>query len=576
MSELQDQIQVDLQSGTTEAVVDDDARETARQVEEFIGALLKDYRARQAYSRGNQLIERFHHGVQDQLYATWEMVPHLTLTIDEGRFLWNDLPVYDQPIGHDNLAFMFFRDGLRTLAFLPGCEQGELREFVEIVASQRRGQADLLASLWHRDFTFIRMQYVDVGEDENLNVPAGNRNAGAGETIPDMTEIERVVADGPVGAEVDEAFAKILLSEADQGYLQGEIELELERELQHDVTLALLDQFEMRDQERRTQVVDVIRRLLPRLLAAPDFATAALIVNELQLLANRTGERDTQGLVASLLRDMSEAMAHLIASHREEAATAPHQEEIRSLLGALQAEAIPTLVRALPAIGDDSLRDQIEGALEGLVAQSPKQLTQLLTAEDPMLAAEAANILARLGVVEAVPDILQLARRTDVMARRAAIEALAYLETDKAGPVLFRALDDHDWTVRKSALESIARVVPPGTGTQLRQRISSRQFSSRDEVEQMAFLRTLVAAGPDEAIPELSRLLNSRRRWGSRQPAIVRAGAARALALVGTPSAAAELAKAADDRTASVAEAVRLCLRHLEQNMGTLPEDSEE
>jgi HEAT repeat protein len=575
MSELQDQTSVDLQSGGPGAAVDDDARETARQIEEFISALLKDYRARQAYSRGNQLIDRFHEGVLDQLHATWQLVPHLTLTIDEGRFLWNDLPVYDQPIGHDNLAFMFFRDGLRTLAFLPGCELGELREFVEIIASQRRGQADLLASLWHRDFTCIRMDYVDVGEDENLNVPSGNRNAGAGETIPDMSEVERVVADGPVGADVDDAFNKILLSEADKGYLQGEIELELERELQHGVTLALLDQFEMRDQERRTQVVDVLRRLLPRLLATPDFATAALIVNELQLLANRTGERDTQELVASLLRDMSEAMAHLVANPMEESAATPRQEEIQALLGALQAEAIPTLVRALPAIADDALRDQIEGALEGLVAQSPEQLTALLTAEDPMLAAEAANILARLGVVEAVPDVLQLARRTDVMARRAAIEALAYLETDEAGPVLFRALDDHDWTVRKSALQSIARVVPTGTGIQLRQRISNRQFSSRDEVEQMAFLRTLVAAGPDEAIPELSRLLNARRRWGSRQPAIVRAGAARALALVGTPLAATELARASNDRNPSVAEAVRLCLRHLEQNVGTLPEGTD-
>ena len=192
-----------------------------------------------------------------------------------------------------------------------------------------------------------------------------------------------------------------------------------------------------------------------------------------------------------------------------------------------------------------------------------------------MLAAQAANILARLGIVEAVPDVLQLARRTDVMARRAAVEALGYLETDEAGPILFRALDDHDWTVRKAALQSIARVVPEGTGSQLRQRISSRQFTNREEVEQMAFLRTLVAAGPDEAVPELAKLLNARRRWGSRQPAIVRAGAARALALVGTSQAAAELARASDDKNPSVAEAVRLCLKHLEQNVGTLPEDTD-
>lgn len=577
MEDVQDQSSVNLKSGSAGVSVDDIDRDSALRIEEFIVALLKDYRTRQAYVRGNQLIERFHRALLDQVRNLWEDLPHLTLTIDEGQLVWQDQPVYNQPIGHDNFAFMFFREGIRTLAVLPGCEQGELREFVEILANVRRGRSsDLLATLWHRDFSFIRIEYVDVGEDENLDVPAGNRNAGAGETITDMSEIERVVEAGPVSTEVDDEFQQILLSEADQGYLRREIELDQERDLVHDVTLALLDQFEMRDHERRQQVVDILRKFLPELLAIPDFASVALIVNELQLLANKTGERDTQELVVALLRDMSEAMAALVSTVMDGAEHDPEGSDVDALLRALQAEALPTLVRALPSVSDPNLRSRIEQAIDGLVARFPAHMTELLGSDDPVLAAEAALTLARLGIASAVQDLERLAKRPETVARRAAIEALGFMPADEAGPCVFAALDDPDWTVRKTALLAITRLAPPGAARDLRQHIASRRFASREEVEQAAFLRALVAAGPEESVAELALLLNGRGRWGGKQAAIVRAGAARALASVGTPEAVQELNKAEHDKNSTVKDAVQLCLRHVEQTRESHPDEDEE
>ena len=214
--------------------------------------------------------------------------------------------------------------------------------------------------------------------------------------------------------------------------------------------------------------------------------------------------------------------------------------------------------------------------LDGLVARFPAHLTALLLSDAPVLAAEAAAILARLGITEAVDEVARLARRPETVARRAGVEALGFMPAEKAGRVVMRALDDTDWTVRKAALTAIAQLAPTGAARELRRRISNRRFASRDEVEQAAFLRALVAAGPEESIPELAHLLNGRKRWGGRHAAIVRAGAARALALVGTPNAAKELSRASGDRNSTVASAVSLCLRHLEQNTGTLPEEDQE
>jgi HEAT repeat protein len=536
--------------------------ETAEKIEEFISALLKELKARQSYVPGNPLIERFHHAVRELALELWDRIPHLTVRMDEGRLLWKDHPVYDRPVGHGNFAFMFFKDGLRTLAFLPGCESGELREFLEVLARVRQGRsADLLATLWHRDFSLIRMEYVDVSEDDVHDLPVTDRHAGEGEQLP-TGELEQVVEAGPVAPRHEKAFNELRLTEADRQYLQREMELELGRPLAHDVTLALLDQFEMRDQERRRQVVDILRELLPRLLRQPDFATASMIVNELQLLANKTGERDTQELVASLLRDMSEGMAELVSA-ADASELGPESDEVEALLGALQAEAIPTLVRALPAISDPVLRARVEEALDRLILRFPLHVTRLLDAEDPMLSAEAAGIVSRLGLSGAVEGLIKAAQRPEAIARRAAIEALSHIDSEEANRAVTAALDDSDETVRVAAVTAAALRHGPEAADAIRRAIGSRGFATRDAGEQMAFLKSLVALSGDAAVETLSELLNGRHWWFLRHAPSLRASAARALAIVGTPAAVEALREAENDRTAAVAHAVRVSLRHI-------------
>ena len=80
----------------------------------------------------------------------------------------------------------------------------------------------------------------------------------------------------------------------------------------------------------------------------------------------------------------------------------------------------------------------------------------------------------------------------------------------------------------------------------------------------MNFLKTCVAVCGDTIVADLSQILNGRRWWGGRRPPALRAGAARALGLLGTDEARRELQKSAGDKTASVNSAVRAAVRDLE------------
>jgi HEAT repeat protein len=541
---------------------------TAEQISELFTAIIKEIRARQTYVAGNPLIERFHRDVEERFVTLWDELPHLALAVDENRLTWRDLEVYSHPVGHDNLAFQFFRDGIRQLAFLPGGED-ELQEFLQILAGIRQGRStDLLATLWHRGFEFIRMEYVDVSEEEALELPRSGDGPGDDESLNDLSEIQDVLSGSPVQEEEEAAFSDLVIGEADEAYLRREMEAEFNRPLIRDVTLSLLDQFEMRDQERRRQVVDIVRALLPRLLDRRDFSTVALIVTELQLLANKTGEVDTQELVTSLLRDMSEAMAELISVATDRTVEGPEEDELTALLGALQAEAIPILVRAVPSLQATEMQDHLSEALDRLVSAHPESILTLLRAEDPMLAAEAARIASRLRMSDAEPALTELSQRPESVVRLAALEALASLDSAAGVKALFAAMGDSDREIRTAATDAIERIRPPGAAEELQQRLQAGAVRGYDDVEQMSFLKTCVAVCGDRIVADLSQILNGRRWWGGRRPPTFRASAARALGLVGTDEARRELQKSAGDKTASVNSAVRAALRDLESRDG--------
>ena len=555
---------------TEAAAADVPSEENARiagEVSDLVSALIKELRARQTYVAGNPLIERFHRDVRERFARLWEELPHLTLAVDEDRLKWRGHAVYSHPVGHDNFAFQFFRDGIRQLAFLPGGAD-EIEQFIGILADIRPGKsADLLARLWHRDFEYIRMEYVDVSEEEALDLPTGHAGGGD-EAITDMSEIQEVLSSGPVPEEETAEFADLVLGEADEAYLRREMDAEFNRNLLRDVTLALLDQFEMRDQERRRQVVDIVRELLPRLLDQRDFSTVALIVTELQLLANKTGEADTQALVTALLRDMSEGMAELISVATDSESQVPEQDELSALLGALQAEAIPILVRAVPSLEGTDLREPLSDALDRLVADHPASVLTLLRAEDPMLVAEAARIVARLRIEGAEATLTELLSRPEVIVRLGALEALAGMDSKAGIEALFKALSDSDRQIRIAAADAIERIRPPGADEVLQRLLESGVTRQYDDTEQMSFLKTCVAVCGDTIVPDLSKALNGRRWWGGRFPLPMRTGAARALGLIGGAVARSELERATDDRAPAVASAVRAALRRIDTMEG--------
>jgi HEAT repeat protein len=531
-------------------------------VRDWVTLLVKTVRASQLYVSTNPILRGFLDDLGRKMDVLWDDLRELTFGIEEYAWRWRGHVVYQADPSPDNLAFQFFKDGIRRLTFLPGAELEELREFVDVIREARQAGEqgdDLLTLLWYRDFGYIRYEYVDALSSD-VEVPGPNLEglqATAGAVLPEIPGLELAseVAGPQVAMREDFQPTLYFLDESDVAYLQRELRLEWERDIRRDVLTALLDQVEIGMPENRKEALESLRDMLPRLLSAGDFANAALVLSELQAIAR--AQPEVAPAIERLLEEASEprVLEELVRT-LEDGSVNPSTEAFSTFLGALRPNAIPTLIRVIPGIARAEARVQLVDALERLAAAHHDRLVRLFASPDAGVVAEAARMVGRLGVTEAAPQLAALLERPEDEVRAAAVEALATLRSSIAGETLLRALDDPSREVRVAAARGLAQLAYAPGAERLERWVKGKALRSRDLTEQLAYFEAYAAAAGPAAVPVLDRLLNKRTWWGGRRPAPIRACAARALGLLRDPAAAAALARAERDGDPMVRSAV--------------------
>ncbi|MGD2216315.1 MAG: HEAT repeat domain-containing protein [Gemmatimonadales bacterium] len=556
--------------GTEEAVpvADDGGLDT--EVREFLTAFVKTVRAAQLYVQGNPLLHQFIEDLKRRLSAIWDRVPSLKLTIYESEIRWLDSKVYQEKLGgQDNLAFNLYRDGIRRVELLPGVEDDELRQFIDVLRlakTLKEDEDDLLTLLWNCDFSLIRYEYVDVLGDEPP-VPTPDLSQ-ADDTLPALPELELSPELQTPTLREDFEPSLYFLDEADVAHLQQELHREWDRPVTQDVTIAILDQYELGDEERRAEVVDILRQMLPRVLAEGDFSKASFIVGELKGIAvKKQDEPSILQEVDAIIGELSEPIVlEQLVKILEDGTVDPNSEALATLLGALKPQAIVVLIQALPLVARKEAREQLLATLDRLASMNPKLMPGLVAAEDPRVAAEAAKIAGRLKMSGTAEPIAKLLKRPEQEVRVAAVEALVALRTSMAGGPLMAALTDGSRDVRVAAAKGIAKLKYSPGAQQLEAFIKGNELRKRDLTEQLAFFEAYARAAGDKGTRLLARMLNGRRFLWFKYPSPLRACAARALGLVGGREAEQELNVAEFDSDPMVLSAVHAARREPAEN----------
>ena len=539
-------------------------------VEEALRAVSAALRSYRLYAGQGPMLERFVDGARAKILPLWETLPQVKLEIDEQSMRWEGVRVYPAGDSGHELAFLFYKDGIREITLLQGFENevGTLLRVLGTAPQVKQEEDDLLTLLWQEDFSSFQYRNVEsaveTGEYESGETPVPGE--------PVSPEAVRSDAAQPPTGITPQDFQETLyfLDEAELQRLADDVRLETERDLWEAVLTALYDRIEDGSPERQGRILGLMAEVLPSFLGSSDFRRANALLGEIAELASRPGVLSPPALrqVRELFSQLAggEAIAQLVKVFEEGPETL-RDPAVSALFEYFPPEALAPLSRASATITRPDVRRAFEAVVERLANDNREEVVRLLGSDDPQMAAAAARWAGQLGVGAATNTVVKLLQHPEAPVRVAAIDALVALKAAVAGKSLEGLLEDPERDVRMAAARALAALEYSTARGALEAALQGKRLRAADRSEKIAFFEAYGRLGGAEAVPLLDKTLNARGGWlGKGESAEIRACAALGLARVRHPSARAALTAAASDADPVVRSAVARALRDEERS----------
>ena len=553
------------------------------EVKELFVTLSKAIRAVQLYDENNPVYQRFVQSLGEALRKLWSEVDKLVVGIEEEVFTVGGEEVYRAENRSDSLAFLFYKDGVREITLLPGIEDEELTRFLGVIQRARKGRGeseDLLTILWEADLARLQYQAVDL-LDDGVEIPAAGEGGCSTEQLQAALKAETVEEekseeqDGEEGAPPKRAEGAVsrddfnptlyALDPREMDVLRQEVGLEMARDLRGDVLSALLDRLEeSANPERQSEILAILRTLLPNFLSRSEIPAAARVLKELSDLEGRSGlfdpqrQQEAETIVDRL--SSAETMDELVSALEEGSVTAS-PEELSALLEHLRPAALAPLLRASELTVIRELQPVLRSAVHGIAERNTDAVAALLGDEDPVVLAGAARLAGRLQATESGPALAGLMSHLVADVRLAAVEAAIEIKASTAAGALQELLGDPDRQVRIAAARGLGSLRYHPAVVRFREIVTGKDIKGADISEKIAFFESYGDLAAEAALDLMDKMLNGKGFLGRKEPAEIRACAALALGKIGTEEARSSLKAAAEEEDPVVRSAVNRALR---------------
>ncbi|MBI2537208.1 MAG: HEAT repeat domain-containing protein [Gemmatimonadetes bacterium] len=538
-------------------------------------ALVKGLRATQLYLPNNPVYQQAIHNVRAAFASVWKETNELVLGVTESDLLLDQRPVLSQPNRSESVAWVLFKDGVRSLTFLRGVEEEEIPRFLGVIHKARQLPADadddLLTLLWEQDFEYVRYNFVELAAADTVPIPKAPEAPppAVPEQVRQQVVEETAAPEPPKGIVSLEDCDSTLhfLDDKEREYLTHEVEREYKQDLRGNVLAMLFDLLELQTYSTvRAELISIVENFIPYLLAIGDFRSVAAICREQRALLQRAREllpehrQQLSDIPAKL--SQQEALAQLLQS-LDEASVHPTEEELGELFRELRPQALDTVLAWMPKLVNQRVRELLSSAAQRLAQAHPADVSRVLGAGDEAILLQAVKLVAQLKLPPVAPALGALFETASPAVKVAAVEALAAIGTSGAMQQLEKAVDDGDRDVRIAAVRVLSARGHRNVLGRIEAAVDGKALREADLTEKMAFFEAYGLLVGDEGVAALDAVLNRGGFLKRKEDPQTRACAAMALGRIGSPAARTALEQASADKEALVRSAVGRALRGL-------------
>ena len=509
-----------------------------------------------------QLFEPLIQGIE--LYGAWSfrITPSEIFLLDEAVVRPTQRTDEEEETGIGKeamLPFLFYRDGIRGLAFLPGLPARDLDALFDALIAASSGvntHDDLVTLMWQANTTHVEIEAVPIEQTIYLasHRPTGGGDGGGrrgqsyawspagGEIRADIGQASGVAQglhrdtfdDWPLPeetAEVPEAYQKILPA---MEFARMRLSTEWVGERSTDWTLQapdVLRQIRAMSPDQETLVL-LARATMTWLAGAIQRSSWAEAQQTLELLR----EFDPDGTLTN--DELGAAMAALDAetiTERLDESETDDQARFFALAVAIGKPALDLTCSVMARATRSRTRAAACTMLCYLCNDDPQLLAPYVHDSRWYVARNAVFVLGQIGTPEVAGLLRAASQHPEPRVRRQVVASLGGVPRALRAPILVAQLDTRDSRLLAASLNMLTRDQSPGVARAILAQIEAPDFESRSEDNQRALFGALGEVADDSVVPALVALLH-KGGWFARRT-LQRLAAARTLQRIGSEQA---------------------------------------
>jgi len=523
---------------------------------DVVMVLVKTIKATGMYMPNNPIYQKFREELKEKFESYFEYEDMLSFMVKRFELTFLDQEVYHNPDKEDNVALMFFKDGIREFCFHKGITQEDIDGFIDILkvdTKERELDDDLVTLMWEKDFQNISYTVTDEATDEEAaeehtlltfeeepealkqldelraraTAEAAQEPAGGGTAGP---------SSGSTVSAGEAALAALLTTDAEdleavRGSYKPPDDLGLLTELT-DIFYEIL--ITEKDPERFDMVAGSMSKALDIFVGRGDLALATVLVMKVQELANapELAKASAARLDDIIAKACSEALVKKVGEFINQGGQ-DALESAGSYLRQLDQRALGPMVGLLETLDGRKSRRAVCDMMAEMCGGKGKALLGFLSHRYWYVTRNVAMVLGKVADPETVAPLGGLLKHGDGRVRKEALNALAAMKVDKAAGHIATGMDDADRQIRILSARLLAETAPEKAYDLLTVRVKEKSFDGREFDEKKDFFELLGRTGGARAMPFLVELFKKTGLFKSASRDRLRACAAYGLAAAG-------------------------------------------
>ena len=550
---------------------------------DLASAFIKVVKAFRFYPPDNPTLK----GFRDQLLKKFQFFLNkyqsFVIQVGEYDLSYKGKILYENRDVKTSLAFSLYKDGLREIRFMKNLEEWEVQGIIDILKhSENINQLedDIVTMMWERDFVHISYLATDEFLEETPVIIPDNvdqfRKSLVLKPLAHHVEADLAEEGSEEGVDLDEVLSKVteepspfvsdrsvyFLTPDEVEGLRKDVEAEVDPIFVFNIVDILFEILALeKEQEPYQDAVNTLIKVLDAFLTLGEFVKATDLLKRVYIILKTYDLQDWQieKIGEILLEAGEEARVARIGKvlEREDV----RLEEVNAYLSLLQKNSIQPLVKLLGELKNSKARRVFCDALSEIGKNAIELFIPFIDDRRWFLVRNIVYILGRIGKEQSLPYIQKAFNHEENRVRREAIQALGLIGGPKTVGLLVKALTNDDVRIRCMAAINLGKAGKKAGLIPLLEIVQSKDFYKREPVEIKAFFNGIGMVGSNEVVPVLQDLLERKSWFGRGKTDEIRIGAARALAMIGTPDAKAILEEGKNSKDETIRDACTQALK---------------